>query len=974
MGVIADHIKRKLEQDLRTKGLLVWLDKENEFTPLVDTWKEQKKQGLFHYDIFGFRGSFLELMMESRDVLSGRDVPKCVIHMPGFNEQEIKETPVLEAYKAGQRWRVSLSTMIREVAQGRLSQDQTRTLLSREDLSLSLAEEFIRSEENIPLEIKGLLGKYGEDGFIIEFLKDPARINTELCLLPEQRFSLMRSYFENLVGLDEQWQRDWNQDQVDYDRPDNQADLLVGYLMAMEFVHDLRCDPRSDRLMRLKKKQKEYVKKSSDLLHRLRKYDAEFYIKWARQVETNLTPEECGHTPHNLGGLDTFRFEADIFLSQAMTLLGQQKWDEALDLARVRLPGIRKGDISTTFWLQQDRRRLWLWQWIEVASRLGLAAHGITSDIKGQNPDGLDHAVLAGLYGDGWWPLDQLHRQFSSLSERYLSTHSDLHIKAFIEIRKSLHFLYRSCIDAQSELWNQMCRLKGFLPEAPLQQRRFFHNWVKPALQKKVKTALFFVDALRYELGKELVQKLNTMGTTPRISAMLAELPTITAVGMNALVPVVKESRLSPIHDKNGGIIGFQGGERQVKTPEERHRTLQDHAGVETSWIVLGDLLSFTDRKLKKIVDKDLLVVTALDIDKMGESGAMGYGIDYFEKGLARLKTAVVKLKENGYEQFIITADHGFILGDESLKTGRAPKLECAERRYAYGSERNSKHLVSVGLNQLDYSSEQRDKFFVFERSTHLLVNQSRTRFYHGGNTLQERLVPVISFSLTRDLPENGGTFELTIERLPDVLGFHRISVHPVSRETGLFSLPRVEVQLVSDAGVQVEIGDIVKAEQQGDVLTLPLDQTAEIYFKLNHGPQSKARICFKPTHQGTVLNHGDCSEYFEVENVDVEGVDTGEKQGRKRKISKQKASRARDKDGAGLYPDIIPDEFHTALAHLEKHGALTEKFLVNTLGGDGAAARKGRRFANRIWEWVSVLPFDVYIEQTAQGKEYRKK
>ncbi|KPA10567.1 hypothetical protein MHK_009231 [Candidatus Magnetomorum sp. HK-1] len=47
MGVITEYIKKKLEQDLRTKGLLVWLDKENEFTSLVDTWIEQKKEGKF---------------------------------------------------------------------------------------------------------------------------------------------------------------------------------------------------------------------------------------------------------------------------------------------------------------------------------------------------------------------------------------------------------------------------------------------------------------------------------------------------------------------------------------------------------------------------------------------------------------------------------------------------------------------------------------------------------------------------------------------------------------------------------------------------------------------------------------------------------------------------------------------------------------------------------------------------------------
>ena len=79
-------------------------------------------------------------------------------------------------------------------------------------------------------------------------------------------------------------------------------------------------------------------------------------------------------------------------------------------------------------------------------------------------------------------------------------------------------------------------------------------------------------------------------------------------------------------------------------------------------------------------------------------------------------------------------------------------------------------------------------------------------------------------------------------------------------------------------------------------------------------------------------------------------------------------------KPASTCLPKTIPQEFHAALAHLEKHGSLTEKFLVNTLGNDSSAARKGRRFANKIGEWVKELPFDVFIEQTTEGKEYRKK
>jgi hypothetical protein len=432
---------------------------------------------------------------------------------------------------------------------------------------------------------------------------------------------------------------------------------------------------------------------------------------------------------------------------------------------------------------------------------------------------------------------------------------------------------------------------------------------------------------------------------------------------MNALVPVVKDARVTPIYNDKGVIAGFKGGARQVKTPEERQKTLQEHAGLDTSWITLKDLLSFTDRKLKKIINKPLLVVTALDIDKMGESGALGYGIDYFENGLARLKTAVIKLKEKGYEEFIITADHGFILGDESLETGKAPKLACAERRYAYGNERNSENLISVDLHRLNYIDPETKNWLVFERTTHLLINQSRTGFYHGGNTLQERLVPVISFSLTKTLPNSSGTFSLTIQKKPDVLGFHRISIHPIPKVPGLFSLPRVEVQLLSDPDVLVEIGDISGAQRKGDLLTLPVDRKSEIYFKLSKGTRPKARLYLKAAQQGTILEDIEQTEYFEVE---------GHTPASGREKPKKKTQKAGP--SSALFSEVVPQEFHTALAHLEKHGSLTEKFLVNTLGSDSVAARKGRRFANKISEWLKDLPFDIYIEQTPEGKEYRKK
>lgn len=962
MGVIGDHIKKKLERDLRSGGLLVWLDKEKNFTELADVWIEQKVEGRFFYDIFAFRGSFLELMVQSRELLSGRESPKCVIHMPGFNEQEIRKTPAFEAYKAGRRWRISLETMIREAAQGRLSEAQIDFLLSKKGLTLAEADEYIAGEEDIPPEIKGLLQKYGEDGLIPAFLRNPAVVSGELRLEANACYEKLEAYFGRLVGLDARWRADWNPNQGDAWLPEDQADLLAAYLMAMEFTHDLRDVPKSERLARLKEKPKEYAVKSSALLHEIRERDPELYKKWAEQIEANLTEAECAHRPDELGSLDTFRFEADIFLKAGMNLLEQGRWTDALEMAGARLPGKKRKDVSNTFWLRQDPKRLWLWEWIDGAARLGKEASRVRSEVRHMRPDAMTHESAAEQYATHWWRLDQTHRKFRFLSERCQSTPSNLDIGSFHDIRKSLYVMHRACIDEQADLWNRICETNGFLPPESLQQRCFFNNRVKPMLRDNRKTALFFVDGLRYELGEELARELKSMGSDAVITPMLAELPTVTAVGMNVLVPVSKDGKAVPLFDVKGRITGFQGGERRVSTPEDRRKALEEHAGMETGWINIDDLLAFTDAKLKKNIDKPLLAVSALDIDKMGESGALGIGIDYFEKGIARIKTAVVKLKENGYDGFLITSDHGFLLGDETLETGRGPKLECAERRFAYGTERNSDTLVSAGLSDLNYVSENKDRFFVFERTTHLMVNRSGTQFYHGGNTFQERVTPVISVSMKSDPPGHSGVFELTIRKVAGIRGYHQIGVivHPKNQK-GLFAPKHIEAQLVSDADIVVEILDPGGVERRGDVLTLPLEKETSIYFKLRGGRRSKVRIYFKAAQPRVALANAESPDYFEVANFSAEPEIPPKKTGEK-------------KTDKFVCPDTIPEEFHTALKHLEKHGALTEQFLVNSLGGDKIAARKARRFADRIHEWVAELPFGVEIDQTGEGKEYRKR
>jgi hypothetical protein len=136
MGIISEYIEKKLEAETRSKGLLIWLDTKGDYITLVDSLIERYKVGDWPVPIFAFRGSFIELMAESAHLLSGRNMPKGIIHVPGVNEDDIVHTPLYESYCAGKRWRISVATVARECGIGRFTADQIDYMVSQDTLSI----------------------------------------------------------------------------------------------------------------------------------------------------------------------------------------------------------------------------------------------------------------------------------------------------------------------------------------------------------------------------------------------------------------------------------------------------------------------------------------------------------------------------------------------------------------------------------------------------------------------------------------------------------------------------------------------------------------------------------------------------------------------------------------------------------------------------------------------------------------------
>ena len=99
-------------------------------------------------------------------------------------------------------------------------------------------------------------------------------------------------------------------------------------------------------------------------------------------------------------------------------------------------------------------------------------------------------------------------------------------------------------------------------------------------------------------MGEELFRQMEgTPATTATLRPRLAELPTVTEVGMNVLAPVARNGRLQvSLAGDAGGVQGFQAGEFRVCDPETRKRAMHDRVGGATCpWLTLDEVVSRDD-------------------------------------------------------------------------------------------------------------------------------------------------------------------------------------------------------------------------------------------------------------------------------------------------------------------------------------------------------------------------------------------
>ena len=943
-GPVSVALEARLRNRVRQQGVVLWLDMGDDYSGFVDRLRTERAAGSLPYEVCSFRGSYLDLMLQLEDQAGGVEKSQLVVHLPGLNEESVKATPVLELYRAGVRYRKKLHTLISEAAGGRVRRELIDAYLAQDGISLGDADAWLAallddaggglSSQLRAMSLQAVVDDLLSGGFIAGRLQSP----------DDQEVIWDR--LDAWTGLHESWRTASLPDRIH--SAQDVAFAVAGWALCVEYVDDLRRDPTSPLLSPAMGLPGSVVAACKELASHLRQRHRAFYQRTADETESLLAEEAENARAEDLGDIDTFRFEDDRVLEAALTALEEEQWSAAASWAGLRLGG-------GSFWVSKDPSCLSAWQLIEGAAALGSSV----AQAGPQMAQGVDLGAAVECYLSRGVQVDQAHRQ---LEQRRLALLYP-RLPQFERLRTRLDGMrvtWRRWADTWARDFGAACLTHGFLPEAALQQRHLFDEVVRPMTREPGITAYLVVDALRFEMAEELYRALeDTPATTIRLEPRLAELPTVTEVGMNVLAPVVNHGKLRPSLSR-GKIQGFTSAEFRVAGPKTRRRAMHDRVGGgKCPWLTLDEVLGRDSTKLKQTVAQArLTVVHSTEIDDAGEKGA---GPAVFEHVMQRLRAAWRLLRDAGVRRFVITSDHGFLLLDDSSAPAKSHGRKIDPRRRHVFSAVAADHTGEVRVPLADLGYEGVEGHVMFPENTAVFDTGKRSMsFVHGGNSLQERVIPVLT--LVHRASSGGSTLSYGVEAeaLEGVGGMHCLSGVVTMNAQGALSFGgQREVELglsVVDAeGVQVELcqarGD---ARLTGGTLRATVDERFELFFRLTGN--TDARVLVEIGHPSAVVDVSPCV-------IDARfAVSAGH-------ATSQPPPAATDCRGDGnTWLDSLPrGGVRELFEHLAVHGAVTEPEAVAMLGSQ----RKLRRFAIRFEDHAAKAPFGVRIDVVSGVKRY---
>ncbi|BDC48930.1 hypothetical protein F183_A12460 [Bryobacterales bacterium F-183] len=594
---------------------------------------------------------------------------------------------------------------------------------------------------------------------------------------------------------------------------------LARFVLFSEFALDLPSGlpPALESVPHADQKRREMIYAVCDTLRDSQSHQ-DTYMVLARQVNTQLKLEKHMPADQNYGERDTFAFEERHFLRQCAKSIAAgdlAKADEIIE-GRQKSVWVRANDRGISWTIA--RRGLQVVQAIRDGRR---ESAGIDSDLS----------ALLRYYIDHGRRVDALYRQFERTVQDSLGDADGL--EKLIETARRQ---YRDYSDALQKRFVASVRSEGWPIPGFDRQTQIFDRYVSTAIERKERVAYFLLDGLRFELAAEMLKDLPA-SCSAKLDAALAQVPTITPVGMAALMPGA-EGKL--FLAKAEATLVPRIGDATVRLPQDREAHIKAAYGDRAKVVTLDDLLKAKRPTIDQKVN--LLVVRNKDIDQAGEM-MQGFELGLMQKALEKVLRALRVVQDLEFRRAILATDHGFLFLGEELPGDKVLKPEgkwlLEKERCLIGAGGAGQGTVRFTKSDLSVPGDFEDIVVPETWGTF----QTGSTYMHSGLSLQECVLPVVTIEFGPKVPtEEPASFQLQYRGAKSGSVTTRRPMIEVSMfQADLFGSSSVQFRLVARAGKK-EVGEAAPSEH--------VDPTSGI-VKIEAGQAIKVPLRMKEDFSG---------------------------------------------------------------------------------------------------------------------------
>jgi len=422
----------------------------------------------------------------------------------------------------------------------------------------------------------------------------------------------------------------------------------------------------------------------------------------------------------------------------------------------------------------------WVIPWGELL-RLSDAAQEIGAASAGGGWASPQEAI--DWYVDRGWRLDRAGEEI----ERSLEANAPELTGLIAPLRRAYRARWEDTVMRWSESWVQAgCPIPQGLGTAGA--------WLKQMLETSTTpTVVLTVDALRFDLGSGLVERLNQQEGVQRakVQPARAPLPSITALGMGAALPIAEEELEANLIEGKWQLCR-SASTKNLSVAQTRRDWWSSQAKTQVmdglAPILAGDIPAPT-------ASGQRLVVYDGAIDRMGHDDELA--IQGTQSLIQRYLDVIEHLRDRGWRRILVVTDHGFIRWSGTQEH----HVSFPQSEPSYQSRRAAAYPSNTDFTGPQALSPGDTWKIAFPHGAACFRTYGGLGYFHGGASLQEWIIPCIVV----EWPQSAQPVDVQIEPIDRILSQRPKILLNVSTESLLRedSIPRQVEIIIRNAATQ---------------------------------------------------------------------------------------------------------------------------------------------------------------------------